>query len=246
MNAAAHRHLLTLVDMARAGPIGPVAGTDWVRESFSRFGATLEALRAVDAVSPEEVHDWNNRMLVALGREPLEPLPSGFTGARAVFLGDGQAPAPMAPPLAARFLRLVPVQVPAVSIGFGGQFQVLGVELYDTRMAVAWRLAPLPDPERQHESEAAAHDRDSAGLPDAERTMLRHRFFRQLEMRQQLLQVADDVGTEYQHIGGGSGGGGDERVGRAQFVPAVPDTAAKLTVRWDAVPVSVDLRPTNS
>ena len=41
------------------------------------FHAALAALKGVGAVSDEEMADWTNRMLVALGEEPLEALPPG-------------------------------------------------------------------------------------------------------------------------------------------------------------------------
>ena len=58
------------------------------------FGGAIEALRAADAMDADEVHDWNNRMHVALGLEPLDPLPPGFKGARAVFIGEGEPGTP--------------------------------------------------------------------------------------------------------------------------------------------------------
>jgi len=83
MNEEAQRHLLRLLDLAREGPPGPVHHNDWMRESLSRFGATLEAMRAVGTIIDDESHDWNNRFLVTLGIEPLEPLSPGSRGPRA-------------------------------------------------------------------------------------------------------------------------------------------------------------------
>src|SRR5579862_1273423 len=143
MNEAAQRHLLMLVDFGRSGPHGHQTQEQWRRESLSRFGAALEALRAVGAVTQEEMQDWTNRLLAALGIEPLEPQPPGFQGTRAIRISDSP-PEPVILRPTARFLRLLPAQVPDVPIGFGGRLQILGVELYDTEVAVAWRLAPLP------------------------------------------------------------------------------------------------------
>jgi len=45
LSAEAQRHLLRLLDLAREGP-PPVGDREhWVRDSLSRYGATLEALR---------------------------------------------------------------------------------------------------------------------------------------------------------------------------------------------------------
>jgi hypothetical protein len=241
MNEAAQRHLLTMVDFARVGPHGDQSREEWKRASLSRFGAALEALRAVDAVTQDEMHDWNNRLLVALGIEPLKPLPPGFQGARAIRVSD-DPPVPVTPRPVARFLRLVPADVPDVSIALGGRLQIMGVELYDIQVAVAWRLAPLPDPERQFYDQLAAHDLDSQGLPEHERRRTRQMLMHRLGIVRERLSLSDDVGTEYQHIGGRSGGGRDERTGRAQFLPAVPDAADGLTVHWEnEISIAIDL-----
>jgi hypothetical protein len=34
-------------------------------------------------------------------------------------------------------------------------------------------------------------------------------------------------------MGGGSSGGGGEQVGRSMFVPAIPDSAQRVSVLWD-------------
>jgi len=201
----------------------------------------LEALRAVGAITQDEMLDWNNHLFVALGIEPLESPPPGFQGARAIRISDGQ-PEPVVSPPPARFLGLVPAVVPDVPVGFGGRLQIPGIELYDTRVAVAWRLAPIPDPERQFGDQLAAHDRDSEGLPEHERLRSRQMLVHRLDRSGQQLSMTDDIGTEYHHMGGGSGGGRDERTGRAEFFPAVPGTASELTVHWGGeVSIAIDL-----
>jgi hypothetical protein len=95
------------------------------------FGGALEALRAADAMDSDEVHDWNNRMFVALGLEPLDPLPPGFKGERTIFIDEGERPtSPPAPPIA-RFLGLIPVVDGDRQVPYGGFLQILGIERYD-------------------------------------------------------------------------------------------------------------------
>src|ERR1700722_11987624 len=106
MNEQAQRHLLRLLDKARAGPPDPLPHQEWRRESLSRFGATLEALRAVEAITQDEHFDWHNRLLVTLGIEPTEPFPPGVHGARMILIGDPEAE-PVVPRPSARFLRVV-------------------------------------------------------------------------------------------------------------------------------------------
>ena len=82
--------------------------------------------------------------------------------------------------------------------------------------------------------ELRAHDQDTEGLPEHERKMMRQRFLMHLSRPAgQTLTLSDDLGTEYRQTGGGAGGGGNEQTGRQQFMPAVPENASELTIRWD-------------
>ena len=51
-----------------------------------------------------------------------------------------------------------------------------GIGRYDSKVAVAWRVAPLPSPELQFAQELLDQERDCAGLPDLERQMMRIRL----------------------------------------------------------------------
>ena len=206
------------------------------------FGGATEALRAAEVMDPDEVHDWTGRMHVALGLEPLDPAPEGFRGARAVYIGDGEPPAPPPTPPVARFVELIPVRGADREIPYGGRLQILGIERYDSMVAVAWRMAPLPDVEAQYADELAGHDRDTEGLPEGERELLRRRFLHRLSRPTGYeLGLTDDLGTEYRHTGGGSGGGGNEQIGRAQFMPAIPEGASKLVVQWGDLAFDVSM-----
>ena len=206
------------------------------------FGGAMEALRAADAMDSDEVHDWNNRMHLALGLEPLDPLPPGFTGARAVFIGEGERPPPTPAAPIARFLELIPVADADRPVPHGGRLQILGIERYDSEVAVAWRMAPLPDVETQYADGLHAHDRDTEGLSEHERTMMRQRFLHQLSRPAgSKLTLSDDLGTEYRSTGGGSSGGGNQQIGRAQFMPGIPQAASILTVHWEDLNFSVPI-----
>ena len=88
-------------------------------------------------------------------------------------------------------------------------------------------MAPLPDDERRYADELRVHDRDTEGLPEHDRMMLRHRFLRGLGGPPgRALALSDDAGTDYRSVGGGSSGGGDELTGRARFVPGIPPEAS--------------------
>ena len=245
MHQGAQRYLADRLTTARLRPAG-VGDDEWRRQTLGGFGAAIEALQAAEAMDADEALDWNNRMFVVLGLEPLDPLPPGSLGARAVFVGTGgppphpPAPRPVTP--VARFLELLPVREADRPVPFGGRLQILGVERYDSEVAVAWRMAPLPDDERRYADELRAHERDTEGLPEQDRMMLRHRFLHGLsDPPGSAFALSDDVGTEYRSVGGGSGGGGNEQTGRARFMPGIPPTASVLTVRWAELEFEVPL-----
>jgi hypothetical protein len=234
VNQGAQRYLADRISIARTRPEG-VEVIEWRRQMLAGFGGAMEALVAAGAMSSDEVSDWSNRIHVALGLEPLEPLPPsrpGFQHGRAIYIGEGEPPPrPPAPPVS-RFLELIPVSNSDQPVPFGGRVQILGIERYDSKVAVAWRLAPIPDLEIQFASELSDHERDTQGLPDAERQMMRRQFLQQLNGPGREVGLSDDAGTEYHRMGGGHAGDGREFTGRAQFAPAIPETASTLTVRW--------------
>jgi hypothetical protein len=137
---------------------------------------------------------------------------------------------------------LIPVEEADQPFPFGGRVQILGIERYDIKVVVVWRIAPLPDPEKQFASEIAAEELDSEGLPEAERQMMRHQHLSRLHARGvEKLTISDDVNTEYHNRGGGSGGGGAERVGRSEFMPAIPEEARRLEIQWENLEFTVPL-----
>jgi hypothetical protein len=182
-------------------------------------------------------------MYVVLGLEPLDPLHLDSK------VGDPSSSATASVQYHPRlrrlpgFWELIPVRDADREIPYGGHLQSLGIERYDSKVAVAWRMAPLPDGEAQYADELAVHDRDTEVLPEQQRKMMRQRFLHQLSRPagDKLTPLADNLGTEYRHTGGGSSGGGNEQTGRAQFMPAIPEGASMLTVRWDDLefPVSI-------
>jgi len=242
MNQGAQRYLAERLMVARDRP-SQIEIFQWRQQMLAGFGGAIEALRAADAMDPDEVHDWNNRMHVALGLEPLDPLPPGFKGARMVLVGEDDRPPPRPTVPVARFLELIPVADADREVPFGGRLQILGIERYDSMGAVAWRMAPLPDTEIQYADELRDHERDTEGLPESERRMLRQRLLHQLNRATRYkFVVSDNLGTEYHDTGGGWSGGGNEQTGRVRFMPGIPKGASILTVRWDELTFHVPIR----
>ena len=66
MNQGAQRYLAERLMVAKDRP-SQIEIFQWRQQMLAGFGGAIEALRAADAMDPDEVHDWNNRMHVALG-----------------------------------------------------------------------------------------------------------------------------------------------------------------------------------
>jgi hypothetical protein len=246
MDPFAQAHLSELLAAARLGPpASGVALDEYKSRSLMSFSAALAALKGVGAIADEDMADWTNRMLVALGEEPLEPLPeiAGVKRARLINFGGKRPPRPPDPPPSSRFIALVPVAEPDRPLEYGGRIQILGVELYSDKVAVNWRLAPMPDYEAVFAAELAEQEPDLEGLSDDFKKILRNKLVQRLQMQKRFISLVDDVGTQYRPTGGGSGGGGDERRGHSDFGPGVPALVRRLTVRWDEMDFPVDLPP---
>jgi hypothetical protein len=237
MNPDAQIYLADQLALIRDGlPMRDERTPEEKRRAFSVFTSALQALKAVGAVEDSEIHDWSNRCLVALGEDPLEPIVSrpGRAVMRFVSFRDGPPPEVVPPPLP-EFIRLVPASTPAQATRHGGRFQVLGVEIYDTELAVAWRLAPLPSEESMSREQLDELDVDTEGLSEDVREVMRLGVLERRRMHAPTCEVSDDAGTAYRPLGGGSGGGGDQRVGRTRYAPAPPPEATRLIVRWEDV-----------
>jgi hypothetical protein len=137
---------------------------------------------------------------------------------------------------------MLPVENPDRALPLGGRIQITGVELYDTRVGIAYRLAPLPNIEPVIREKLAAHEKETEGLPPDERQRLRMKFeYRLNRSAEPGVTLSDDIGTGYHSTMSNGGGDSGERVGRTQFEPAVPDSATKLFVRWGDVSFTVPL-----
>jgi hypothetical protein len=244
MNPDVQRYLAGETQAARVPPPPGVDTTALAASSLARFGGALDALVAAGEITEEELRDWLNRMRVALG---MEPLPCGQSEGIVLRRSPGAGPRPELPapppppPLHAKPLRVLPGPDAEVDY-FGGRLRITSAEDYGRQVCVHWRVAPLPG-ESLFAEELAATDRDTEGLPDVERELLRNRLKGRLLLhRLSDFGLGDDVGTSYEQTGNDSRQGDEEWAGRACFTPAPPTEATRITVRWCGTTFDIDLR----
>jgi hypothetical protein len=234
MDPNAQAYLAEQISHARLGP--PVAAGDeheWKQRTLRAFQAAVGALRAVAALSPAEAEEWTNHLLVALGERPLEPAQPGTIRLFSFAKGGRHRQArPPDPPPDSVFLGLVPAEQPDRPLEHGGRLQILGVELYSDAVTVTWRLAPEPDYEVLFADELAEQAPDLEGLPEPQRQRLRRQLVQRLQMQRRPFLLADDVGTEYHQMGGGSSTGQRGKRGHTDFLPGVPADARVLSLTW--------------
>jgi hypothetical protein len=226
---------------ARARVDRPDAG-DRREVVLAGYFAALGAFKYLDALSEEEQRDWYNRMLIAVGITPPPPAEPGVI--QAVYIGDpNAAPRPAAArPVLPRFMRSVPGP-DAEFERYGGVLRVVAAEIYDTMVAIRWRVAPEPDVSAAFPNEALQLARDLEGLEAWAVDELRRKAEQRLRMmRLYNFELADDIGTEYWASGHGHGGGAHGITGEGEFRPAPPATATKLKLTWLGMPVEIPLR----
>ena len=183
-------------DSERWQRLGPNRTRDFVE-------GALEALVESGALTPSDAQTWKTTILASLDksratfRGPPEDSPPGVIGATR--------------PTFARFEAMIPVHEPAQIILGVRSVQILGIELYDTKLAIDWRLVPLSDAINQGFD---PHAEMPGGGQDSNRMLL-----------------TDNVGTVYSFFAGNSGGR-LERVGRSEYRPAPPAEAHVLHVQW--------------
>lgn len=241
MNPEAQRYLIARLETLRDQRRDYGAGHEHVRATLAHVGGALEAFRLSDALTEAEFMDWGRRVGEAAGLIlPPADAPRGLYAAH--FAEDPPKPgAPPAPPPASRFPqvdwssytrfnRVVAGPDNELEIA-GGSFRVLSLELYENRMRFHWRIAPRYDVDALYAEDARTHTRDTEGLPHAEREQLLQRWRGHQQGRMwHELSVTDDVGTAYEHIGGGSSGHDNEILGSQLVAPAPPDSASVVTI----------------
>ena len=201
------------VDLYLAGMANDSAR--WKR--LGRFGTVsfveglLDGLTAVGAITSDEAAAWRELLLA----------PFNITQARFSSTSEvSKIPPAFAPSEFPRFVELIPAAQPAQNLPDVCSFQILGVERYDVKGAILWRMVPILGPESTEEARRLA----ALGTgPDMHS-----------------IDVSDDRGTTYQLVHGSSAGR-IERVGRCEFTPAPPDDATIMKFRWEEMVFEINL-----
>jgi hypothetical protein len=202
--------LSEVVDPTTESYLATLAENSTIWKRRGRHGAVcfidgvIEALMATGAISNAEASKWNIAIMSSS---------SGFSSRFAPPVNTAKVPNGRdAPQDFPHFLELIPVRGAIVVIPDVCRVQILGIERYDSKAAIVWRVVPLPSPTKL---ESFSHFTQFETGPNSKTT-----------------EIADDVGTQYTVVGGHSGGR-IERVGRFEFQPAPPDNATLLFVRWE-------------
>jgi hypothetical protein len=188
---------------------------DAANTALAHFGTGLRALRAVGAVTQQEFGEWMGRARDASGWDPatvLRQRASTVTYRGITSLHQEDPPFP-------QFLRLVAAPNEEHEL-HGGRIRIIGVELFDSEMALHWRMAPPPDLDLAFPEVAAAEDQEMAGLPEEERAAFRRSRVNRSWHVLGSFEVMDDVGNRYKSLAS-FGSAGNIMVGRHIITPAL-------------------------
>lgn len=135
VDAGAQRHLVRLLTKARGGPFWG-SWVQWSVETYAEFLAALDAFLATEAISWAEAKDFQNRMLVILGRDPI-PVDPNANGLPYVWVG---APSPWVESEQTSLSKVVDNVAAEALTPWGGRYRVHQIEFYDDRTVVHWDL----------------------------------------------------------------------------------------------------------
>ncbi len=233
MTPDVQKHLLELLEFIRyARRRGDDEHTNAL---LSNMSAALQALKVAGAMTPAEYDEWGQRAstsadLFGIGK------PEGGSGqmyvAQRAFAAPGlPATTLQAQALAPRFSRLV--MGPDEQDFYGGRLRILALEVYDTQVVVAWRVAPLPDPSAIAGRELDLLRGATQGLPEPERKRLGAELaLESMSYLWQAFVISDDLGTVYRLLGSSADAGrsGNEISGRLVVEPSVAPAASMIDV----------------
>jgi hypothetical protein len=235
MHTGARTHLAYLLARARGGPYwGP--WLTWRVDSYHEFYSALGAFLAVDALTPSEAFDYNNRMLRVLGHAPVLPS-SDTTLPPRIWLGKHRPISSMS--ANPELLFATDVAGSELQLPSGSRFWVDRIERFDDRTAVHWRQ------ERSNEDhrlavEMEAQERDLIGLPLSVRSDILKTAERYLRKSMYRFRLVDDIGTFYLPKSY-SWAGSVNTTGTSVYTPQIPDDATRLFIEWYGSSVEIPM-----
>jgi hypothetical protein len=174
----------------------------------------------------------------AIGLEP--PGASAPGQIQLVYLGDDAPPVPTHDSWVPQYPRTISGTRESLE-AFHGGFRIDEVEYDDSVTLVRWQIGPMPDVDAAFPELAAALEEDTAGM---DRWAIEHFRAKSRDAlrrsRVPVLDLEDDVGTEYQGHRVQSGGAAEIK-GITAFTPGTPSHARYLVVHWLGSSLQVDL-----
>jgi hypothetical protein len=173
-----------------------------------------------------------------IGMEHAEPWTVEARDSSGDLMGSAQGPRPQEVPL-----EVIPVSLVEATHSSGGRMNVMAIERYERKFAVNWEFSFPEDTASllSASDEAEVQDRmrsGSYGKP-AEREK-RQEEWRRLGFMLRLT-VTDDLGTEYEHVGGGGSASAPVANWTSTFKPAIPEATSFLSIRKGETVVLVPL-----
>jgi hypothetical protein len=205
------------------------------RSAWGVLVNSLEAFRAVEAASAQEVLKWERWMSDAIGAHDAptigtDPGTSHRTTTR--FVGHSDVATRHTTPGDLVLQRSIDGPFGVVDF-LESSFIVTGLELFDTGLAIVWQLEPLPPATTLFPRETAALDQMLEGLADSDREALsdwaQFRFRTTTDIDMTLI---DDGGTSYLLTHSKSRLDLKQQSGWSYFEPAPASRVTRLSVGW--------------
>jgi hypothetical protein len=209
----------------------------WRSSTLGHFGAALEAFRYLKVITDEESADWYRRALSAVGIA----LTDAGSGARGIYLGEGDSPALPDAPMP-KFPRHIEGVRGSVRVQ-GGRLRVLDADYDDSVTLVRWEISPIPDVELLFPNVASALEHDTEGMDDWAVDHFRQMSRNALQdFRLTEFGLSDDVDTTYVPQRRTQRGDGSTLSGVTAFLPGTPSHATRLDLAWHGklLPISLD------
>ena len=174
-----------------------------------------------------------------IGTERDEPWTVEAYDSSGQLLGSIDGPRPQETPL-----EVIPVSQVDQIHSSGGQMRVLAVDRYENKVAVNWEFTFHPDSALTLPADNEAEVQDKVRAKSFESLAARDESGEEWRRRMFVLglTIADDLGTEYEQVGGGGSSSGVTAKWTSTFRPALPQAASLLSIHHGEMVVHVPLQ----